>query len=245
MFQHLLVGCSLDGSRRHDAIADVPDGNSVVVSSGDVQRLALIVGESRSQNLTFVSAKSTSALILTVEFLMDVSDVRGGGGQFITHPDIASDGGREHVSTADTDRQDVISVSLQASDELSGLQVPDVDFTTSATRVEEGAVDSQRKNGLAFLSSVIQGVEKINSTSALGIHGPEIDHTISTSRDQDLIAGCIRHDTLCQHHTIHIAIMSKVLDVVLINLENLTSSSMTSRKTMIRRSGSPDATRTA
>jgi hypothetical protein len=75
MIKHLFVGRSLDSSGRHDAVADIPDGDSVVIGSGDIQRLALVVCKSRSQDLAFVSAKSAGALILAIVFLSDISSI--------------------------------------------------------------------------------------------------------------------------------------------------------------------------
>lgn len=46
MVKHLLISGSLDSSGRHDAVADIPNGDGVVVGSSDIQRLALVVGES-------------------------------------------------------------------------------------------------------------------------------------------------------------------------------------------------------
>ena len=73
MVKHLLISGSLDGRGRHDAVADIPDGHSIVVGSSHVQRLALVVCESRSQDLAVVSVESAGALILAIVFLSLVS----------------------------------------------------------------------------------------------------------------------------------------------------------------------------
>jgi hypothetical protein len=134
-------------------------------------------------------------------------------------------------------------MSLQASNKLSRLQVPDVDLTASATRVEEGSVESDRQDRLAFLSAIVKREKEINGASTIRIHSPQVNSAVSTSRDQDLVTGSIRHNTLCQHHTIDISIVRKVFDVVPINLQDITSSSMPRRKALVRRSGSPDTAR--
>ena len=46
MVKHLFVSGSLDSSGRHDAITNVPDSDSIVVGSSDIQRLALVVCKS-------------------------------------------------------------------------------------------------------------------------------------------------------------------------------------------------------
>ena len=154
--------------------------------------------------------------------------------------DITRDRGRKHEATADRERQDVVSVSLQVTYQLSGFQIPDVNLATGAGRIKECAIQGNRMNGVTFFASIVKS-EKFFWCPFLRFRKlPELDHAVAAARDENFITSTFRHTILDKKHAVDVSVVREVPYILLPDLQQLAALRMSRRDIRLSRPWCPN-----
>lgn len=128
--------------------------------------------------------------------------------------------GKQHA-TSQCEGMDISCARLQASDQLSCFQVPDIDLAVKASAIEKRAFPRQGKYRLPFLSAVFQCADRCNQAPSCWVNLPQQNAPIASSRYQHFFRRGLGQNAFAQQHAVHIAIVGKLVDVLASNLQIL------------------------